>query len=97
LPTKLTPLEEIWELDENRWFNSESEPPTCRAILEHLRLVMDADAAFPIILGSDGRVMDGMHRILKVALEGGSKIKAKKFDVDPEPDYVDVDLNELPY
>jgi hypothetical protein len=97
LPTKSIPLEEIWELDEIRWFDSERELPTCRAILEHIRLVVDSDAAFPIILGSDGRVMDGMHRILKVALEGGSEIKAKQFDVDPEPDYLDVDLDDLPY
>ena len=97
LPIKSIPLEDIWELDEIRWFSAQGEPPTCRAILEHMRLVVDADVALPIILGSDGRVMDGMHRILKVALEGGSEIKAKQFHVDPEPDYVDIDRDDLPY
>ena len=41
--------------------------------------------------------MDGMHRILKVALEGGSEVEAKRFVVDPEPDYVGVSLDDLPY
>jgi hypothetical protein len=30
----------------------------------------EADLAFPIILSSDGRVMDGMHRVTKAATEG---------------------------
>jgi len=41
--------------------------------------------------------MDGMHRILKVALEGGTEIEAKQFAVDPEPDFVGVSLDDLPY
>ncbi len=41
--------------------------------------------------------MDGMHRILKVALEGGSEVEAKRFVVDPEPNYVGVSLDDLPY
>ncbi len=79
-----------------RWFDEE-EPPTCRAILDHMRLVMDADTSFPILLGSDGRVMDGMHRVLKVALAGGTQILAKRFNPDPDPDYIGVSLNDLPY
>jgi len=97
LPTRRVPLKEIWELDEVRWFDGDKEPPTCRAILEHMRLVMDSDTSFPILLGSDGRVMDGMHRVIKVALEGGTEIEAKQFLDDPEPDYVGVNLDDLPY
>jgi len=58
---------------------------------------MDADPAYPILLGQDGRVMDGMHRVLKVALAGGDRIAAKRFSQDPEPDYIGVDLADLPY
>jgi len=96
LPTRNVPLSSIWELDEVRWFGDE-EAPTCRALLAHMRLVLEADATFPIILGSDGRVMDGMHRVLKVALQGDAEVPAKQFDVDPEPDYIDVRLEDLPY
>jgi hypothetical protein len=73
LPVEEVPLEEIWELDGVRWFVDERHPPTCRAILEHMRLVINADTAYPILLGEDGRIMDGMHRVLKVALDGGDR------------------------
>ena len=38
-----------------------------------------------------------MHRVLKVALSGKNEIQAKCFDADPDPDYVDVNLSDLPY
>jgi hypothetical protein len=97
LPSRRVPLSAIWELDEVRWFDENRQPPTCRAVLEHMRLVLDADASFPVLLGSDGRVMDGMHRVLKVALSGGTEIEARKFDVEPAPDYEGVRLDDLPY
>ena len=97
LPSRRILLRDIRELDEVRWFSRESERPTCRAILEHMRLVLASDTSYPVLLGSDGRVMDGMHRILKVALEGGAEIEAKQFTVDPEPDYIGVSLDDLPY
>ncbi len=97
LPVELVRVNEIWELDEVRWFVEEQHPPTCRAVLEHMRLVLEADPSYPILLGEDGRVMDGMHRILKVALEGRDTIPAKRFERDPEPDYIGVELDELPY
>lgn len=97
LPERNVPLSAIWELDRVRWFVEEKHQPTCRAVLEHMRRVMAADPRFPILLGEDGRVMDGMHRVLKVALDGGTEIRAKQFETDLEPDYVDVDLDDLPY
>ncbi len=97
LPVQQVPLDSIWEIDEVRWFVEEKYPPTCRALLEHMRQVLEADTSYPILLGEDGRVMDGMHRVLKVALENGSEIAAKRFEVDPEPDYLNVALDDLPY
>lgn len=96
LPCGEVPIGEIWELDEVRWFGDRKRP-TCRAILEHMRLVQEADASFPILLGQDGRVMDGMHRVLKAALSGATRIPAKRFESDPEPDYRDVAPEDLPY
>ncbi len=59
--------------------------------------MLDCDLAFPVILSSDGRVMDGMHRICKALLQGLSEIEAVRFQRDPEPDYVGVDPDDLPY
>jgi hypothetical protein len=90
-------LSAIRELDEPYWSGGPKQKLTCREIVEHARLISECDLAFPIILSSDGRVMDGMHRVCKALLEGRSKIEAVRFIEDPKPDYVGVDPNDLPY
>ena len=47
LPTRRVPLSEIWELDDIRWFDTTGERPTCRAVLEHMRLVLASDTVCP--------------------------------------------------
>lgn len=90
-------LDSIREIDESFWFGDKNDRPTCRAIVEHMRLINEVDLSFPIILSSDGRVMDGMHRVAKALLEGHETIEAVKFNQDPEPDYEDVHPDDLPY
>ncbi len=58
---------------------------------------MAADLAYPIILDSAGRVMDGMHRIGKALMLGHDYIDAVQFTVDPAPDYLGCDPDTLPY
>ena len=97
LPRRTLPLSAIRELDEAYW-RQEGEPYlTCREILEHMRLVSEADLSYPIILSADGRIMDGMHRVLKAALENRGEIEVVQFDHDPEPDHVNIDASDLPY
>ena len=91
------PLAEIRELDEPFWTDGEGQKLTCRQIVDHARLMRECDLAYPIILSSDGRVMDGMHRVCKALLEGLSDIEAVRFIDDPEPDYIGVDPDDLPY
>jgi len=91
------PLSAIRELDEPYWANGVNQRLTCREIVGHARLMLDCDLAFPIILSSDGRVMDGMHRVCKALLEGRSDIEAVRFVHDPEPDYIGIDPDDLPY
>ena len=95
LPRKQIPLSNIHELDE-AW-NSEDEPPTWRTLIAHLTLIDDADLSFPIILSSNGDVMDGMHRVARAVQEGRHVITAVQFDHDPEPDHVGLGPDELPY
>ncbi|MEW8505371.1 MAG: hypothetical protein AB2598_01595 [Candidatus Thiodiazotropha sp.] len=95
---ELIPLNTIKELDENHWFGEEGDTPTCRAITEHAVLIKNTDLSFPIILSTQGRVMDGMHRVCRALMEGKEKIKAVRFAIDPEPDYVGVrSADDLPY
>ena len=97
LPRREVPLDSIRELDEPFWFAGGSETATCRAVADHARLIAEAHLGYPIILGADGRVMDGMHRVAKAYLEGRDAILAVRLDVDPEPDFVGVDEEALPY
>ena len=90
-------LSTIAEIDEDYWFEGKRSKPTCRIIAEHARLIENADLSYPIILCSNRRVMDGLHRVLKALNAGLTTIDAVVFNVDPEPDYVDVFPDEVPY
>jgi hypothetical protein len=95
LPRKRVPLRDIRELD-GAW-SGDDEQPTWRAMLEHVRLIEDADLSFSIILSSTGAVMDGMHRAAKAALHGHAEIEAVQFAEDPPPDHVGRGPADLPY
>jgi len=95
LPSKHVALTEIRELDE-AWIG-EGESQTWREMIEHIKLIEEADLSFPIILSASGEVMDGMHRVAKAALQGRAGIEAVRFSEDPEPDHVGRGPTELPY
>ena len=59
LPRKPVALSAIREMDQVYWFDGDLERPTCRKVIDHMRLVQEVDLSFPIILAADGRVMDG--------------------------------------
>lgn len=96
LPRIDVPLAAIRELDAP--FSSEEDDPLkWRDVIEHAKLIEAADLSFPIILSSNGSVMDGMHRVAKAVLLRRTTIEAVQFSDDPDPDYVDVHPSELPY
>jgi hypothetical protein len=66
-------------------------------VIEHARLMHEVDVSYPVILGVDGRVMDGMHRIARAILEGTTTVRAVRFREQPDPDYRDCDPAGLPY
>ncbi|WP_310621423.1 hypothetical protein [Flexibacterium corallicola] len=91
------PLSEITELDENWWYDDGKSLPTPRAIAAHIALVAQTDLKHPIILCQNGRLMDGMHRAVKALTQQRSTILAIRFPHTPEPDYINVNLENLPY
>ncbi len=96
-PVSDFPLNLIRELDETYWYQGPDAQPTVRSIVDHFRLVNEADLSYPIILSANGGVMDGMHRVAKALLLGHATIRAVRFAADPAPDFVDVREDELPY
>jgi GNAT superfamily N-acetyltransferase len=97
LPREDVPLERIRELDEPFWFGGGNHDATCRAVADHARLILETDLQYPIILGADGRVMDGMHRVCRAHLEGRPTVLAVRLAVQPDPDFVGVEEDALPY
>ena len=87
------PIEDV-SLDSFDWTNdnfqcvSLSEPPLWRDIGDHTKKILAADLAYPIVISVEGRVMDGMHRILKCYAFGLPTIKAVRFAENPTPDRV---------
>ena len=59
-----------------------------RDYLAHYKRVTEADLSQPIILRSDGYIMDGWHRIIKALYKGLKSLPAKKFIINPEPDSI---------
>jgi hypothetical protein len=95
LPVRAVPLTQVRELDEPMF--DATEQPTWRAFVEHLQLVDEAELAYPIILAADGAVMDGRHRVAKALRLGRTSIDAVQFLIDPAPDHIGVQPDELPY
>lgn len=91
------PLSAIRELDEPFWYAAQGDEATCRSVALHAKLIGETDLSFPIILSQDGGVMDGMHRVCKALNAGLESILAVQFETDPEPHYVGVAPDELPY
>ena len=90
-------LKDIKEYNETYWYSDEGDSPTCRSITEHIKLIQEADLAYPIIICPEGKLMDGMHGVVKAHLEGWTSIQAFRLAMLPKPDYIDVDPNDLPY
>ncbi|MEL3915152.1 hypothetical protein [Aeromonas caviae] len=97
LPVQAVPLGEIAELDQVHWYGHDAASPTVRSVVAHCQLMMAADLAYPILLDSAGRVMDGMHRVGKALMLGHGHVAARRFAADPAPDYQYCDPEALPY
>jgi hypothetical protein len=97
LPVKEVPVESIRELDTAHWFSADGSPFTVRVLARHMQLVNEVDPSYPIILGSEGQVMDGMHRVVRAMLEGRSTIASVQFEDHPAPNFRSVHPNDLPY
>jgi hypothetical protein len=97
LPIFEIPLPSLREVDTAYWSNDGLGELTVRRIVDHMRLVQDVDPKYPIILGVDNRIMDGMHRVARALLAGAEVIRAVRFEDQPEPDYRNCMPEDLPY
>jgi hypothetical protein len=87
LEPKWIDVESVDGIDRNGWF-THSEP-TLRNVAAHAKQIQEADLGFPIILNTDGSIMDGAHRVAKALVQGIEKIQAVRFKKRPQPDVVE--------
>ncbi len=59
-----------------------------RDYLNHYRRVAIADLNNPIILRSDGYIMNGWHRVIKALNKGVTYLPAKQLKELPKPDFI---------
>lgn len=97
LSVKKVDVSSIGEVDTVYWFSDETDPQTVRSVVDHARLIEEVDLSYPIILGHDGRVIDGMHRIARELLKERETIDAVQFDEPLPPDYRNGHPDDLPY
>ena len=95
VPTQTVALSQIAEIQQAYWFPNTH--PSTADIVEHMRLVEAADLAYPILMDAEGKLMDGMHRVAKALLAGHSHIHAQLLPQTPAPDFINVDVDSLPY
>jgi hypothetical protein len=79
LPVESVAVDSIGEVGTAYWFDGSAEVPTVRKVVEHMRLILEVDLSYPVLLAHGGRVMDGMHRIARVLMEGRTEIDAVPF------------------
>lgn len=96
LEVKSFPLLHFTELNEPYWFN-QGDIVTANDFIHHMQLVNEASLDFPILLCKEGRIIDGMHRVVKAVLLGLTHINAIQLVKKIEPDFIDVDPDTLPY
>jgi hypothetical protein len=97
LPAHAVAVNSVREAGTACWSDGSTAAPAARAVVEHARLMPDADVSFPVIPGPGGRVMDGMHRIARAMPDGSREISAVRFLTPPEPGYRDCHPADLPY
>lgn len=78
LPVHKIKIDSIKELDQDCWFaDSGSRPiPTIRNVAFHCQRIINANMEYPILLCSDGQLIDGGHRIAKALIDEKSEIDA---------------------
>jgi hypothetical protein len=92
LPVHEVAIADLWQVDAPHWGTV-----TPRDLAAHLELLEAANLAYPIILSADGRVMDGMHRVVKALMAGRDTIAAVRFELQPEPDHRHCRPEDLSY
>lgn len=87
LPVVSIDIESLGELDRVAWYGADQHSGrlTVRQFVMHARRIELANVDEPILLSSEGKMLDGFHRLAKAFQLGLKQIPAKRFVTDPKP------------
>lgn len=83
LPIQCRPITDF-NLTELYFFASYDDA-NVQSFVEHMARVESADIDIPVILGADGVILDGLHRLAKASKSGVTEVAVVQLPVDPEP------------
>lgn len=75
----------VAQLENGTWFGR-GRPATIGAVLQHMLRAMNVDLSYPIILASNGKLLDGAHRVIGAKVKGIRTVRAVQFVKNPPPD-----------
>ena len=86
LPIEFVPVSSLSAADEVGWHGRPENfgRLTTREVVEHLIRIRAADLSRPLLLSSEGWLMDGFHRLARALLDGVTELPARRFRKDPE-------------
>ena len=86
LPVQEKDPSQVIDLERDGWFGGKA--PSAGLVLQHMKRILEADLNYPILLDSDGTIMDGAHRACRAILEGKLAVKVIQFGKTPEPSFI---------
>jgi hypothetical protein len=90
LPVEIVPVAKLPGADEVGWIGRPEHfgRLTLHEVVEHIRRIQWAELARPLLISSEGWLMDGFHRLARALLDDVAELPVKKFEADPEPDRI---------
>lgn len=59
-----------------------------REFVGHMKMILEVEMKYPIILDENACVFDGRHRVARALLEEYEEIRAVRFQEDPPPTFI---------
>ena len=91
-PIESCPIESITSIDVLMWKTRKNQKFCVEELAHHLRKFLKVDTSFPILLFSDGSLIDGAHRIARAMSNGEETVKVRRFTRENMPPCDDMQL-----
>ena len=85
MPVHHMPVELFVEQLQGTCWTQGDETVTPNWVLSHTRRILGADLEYPMIIDSEGIILDGIHRLCKAVIEGRETVAVQRIVLMPDP------------